>query len=259
MGEVFENRDMAGTTFRHLNLGKSTFDDVNLGEALFHNVNLGQAVIRGANLSEMRIEGCAIRGLIVHGMDIYPLIEAEMDRRDPERVRLRMRDPFDPTSVHEVMARLDELRARFRQLLRSADPARLTARPRPEKWSALENLRHLVFAEDLYLNRWLLRSDRPWTQLGLLPTFLADNPAFAEVGRQPSDDLEQVLAAWDQIHAGMQAFLADLTADTLRRDTRDVDFGQGTVGGILQGMALHDLNHIRLAGAALGRKMDKPE
>lgn len=254
MGDIFENRDMSGTTFRHLNLGKSTFDDVNLGETLFHNVNLGQAVIRGANLAGMRIEGCAIRGLSVDGIDIQPLIEAELDRRDPERAALRMRDPFDPASVREVMARLETLRAGFRQRLCSADPARLTARPKPEKWSALEHLRHLVFAEDLYLNRWILRNDRPWTRLGLLPSFLADNPAFAEVGNQPTDDLETVWAAWDDIHAGLRAFLADLTAEKLRHDTSDVDFGQRTVGGVLQGMALHDLHHIRLAAEALSKQ-----
>ncbi|MBN1935423.1 MAG: DinB family protein [Anaerolineae bacterium] len=251
MSDVFENRDMAGTTFRRLNLGGATFDDVNLGETTFHNVNLSGAVIREANLGGLRIEGCAIRGLIVHGMDIYPLIEAELDRRDPQRASLRMRDPFDPSSVREVMARLEDLRARFRQTLYSVEPARLTARPKPEKWSAIENVRHLVFAEDMYLNRWLLRNDRPWTKLGLLPSFLADNPAFAEVSRQPSGNLEEILAAWDEIHAGMRAFLADLTADVLRRDTSDVDFGQRTVGGILQGMALHDLHHIQLAEEAL--------
>lgn len=254
MGDIFENCDMSNSTFHNLNLGKSTFDDVNLGKTLFHNVNLGQAVIRGANLARMRIEGCAIRGLSIDGMDIYPLIEAELDRRDPQRAALRMRDPFDPACVREVMARLETLRAGFRQQLGAADPTRLTARPKPEKWSALEHLRHLIFAEDLYLNRWLLRNDHPWSALGLLPSFLADNPAFAAVGGQPTDDLETVWAAWDDIHTGMQAFLADLTVDVLRRDTSDVDFGQRTVGSVLQGMALHDLHHIRLAAEALSKQ-----
>ncbi len=251
MTEIFEYRNLSGATFRHLNLAGAVFDDVNLGEALFSNVNLGQATIREANLAGLRIESCAIRGLMVHGIDIYPLIEAELDRRDPQRAALRMSDPFDPTSVGQVMARLDDLRARFRQTLYAADPACLTARPRPDKWSALEHLRHLVFAEDMYLNRWILRNDRPWTGLGLLSSFLADHPAFAGAGSRPSENLDEIWAAWDDIHTGMQAFLADLTADALRRDTSDVDFGQRTVGGVLQGMALHDLHHIRLAEAAL--------
>jgi hypothetical protein len=35
------------------------------------------------------------------------------------------------------------------------------------------------------------------------------------------------------------------------RDTSDVDFGQGTVGGVLQGMAWHDLHHSRRAEALI--------
>jgi hypothetical protein len=69
----------------------------------------------------------------------------------------------------------------------------------------------------------------------------------------PTEELERVLAAWGEIHAGMHAFLATLTPEILREDTRGVDFGQGTIGGILQGMARHDLTHIRMAEAALQR------
>jgi hypothetical protein len=83
----------------------------------------------------------------------------------------------------------------------------------------------LLFAEDLYLNRWILRNDQPWNPLGLLPDFLARHPDYAAVGSQPSDDLEAILAAWQAIHAQTRAFLADLTAEKLRRDTSGVDFG----------------------------------
>lgn len=40
-----------------------------------------------------------------------------------------------------------------------------------------------------------------------------------------------------------------ITANELHRDTSQVDFGQGIVGGILQGLAQHDLHHIRQAQA----------
>jgi len=49
-----------------------------------------------------------------------------------------------------------------------------------------------------------------------------------------------------------------VTPEALRRDTSDIDFGQRTVGRVLQGMALHDLHHIRKAEAALlAAKTDK--
>lgn len=241
MGERFENRDMAGTLFHNVNLYGTTFDDVNLANARIYN----------ANLSNMTIDDANITGLTIFGVRVDALIEAEFDRRDPERARLRMRDIFDPEEVRHVLAQLDEVRAEFYARLRATPPDALIAHPSLDRWSALEHVRHLVFAEDLYLNRWLLRNDQPWCKLGFLPPFLEGNPAFADVGTEPTDDLEIVLAAWDAIHAGMQAFVAEITPEILKRDTSDVDFGQRYVGGVLQGMAKHDLQHIRMAEAAL--------
>jgi len=248
MGERFENRDMAGTLFHNVNLYGTTFDDVNLENARIYN----------ANLSKMTIDDANIAGLTIFGVRVDQLIEAEFDRRDPERVRLRMHDIFDPAEVHRVLARLDEVRAEFYARLRAAPPDALVAHPGQDRWSALEHVRHLVFAEDLYLNRWLLRNNQPWCKLGFLPPFLEGNPVYAGVGDEPTDDFETVLAAWDTIHAGMQAFVAKITPEILRRDTSDVDFGQRYVGGVLQGMAKHDLQHIRMAEAALADLL-KPE
>jgi len=241
MAERFENRDMAGTLFHNVNLHKATFDDVNLEGVRIYN----------ANLKDMMIDDANIAGLTIFGVRVDQLIEAEFDRRDPERVRLRMSDIFAPEEVRRVLAQLDELRAEFYARLRATPPDVLNAHPGPDRWSALEHARHLLFAEDMYLNRWLLRNDQPWCKLGFLPPFLEGNPSFAEVGTAPTGDLETVLAAWDAIHAGTQAFVAEITPEILKRDTSDVDFGQRSVGGVLQGMAKHDLAHIRMAEAAL--------
>lgn len=241
MGQAFEHRDLSGAVFR----------DVNLYRALFEDVNLGEATIRNANLGDVSIVDANIKGLTIFGIRVDQLIEAELDRRDPERVRLRMTDAHDPEDVRAVIKRLDEVRGRFSDILRAADADSLITRPSTAKWSALENVRHLVFAEDLYLNRWILRNDEPWNRLGLLPAFLARDPNYADVGSQPTDDLEAVLAAWEDINARVRTFVAGLTPEELHRDTSDVDFGQGTVGGVLQGMARHDLHHIRSAEALI--------
>ena len=174
-------------------------------------------------------------------------------RRDPERARLRMKDPHNPESVRVVMERLEQVRDEFRKMLRSTPDDVLATRPSVDQWSAIEHVQHLVFAEDLYLNRWLLRNDEPWNEFGLLPTFLENDPKYADVGNQSQADLETILAAWDDIHAGTREFLADLSSEKLQQDTSDVDFGQGTVGGVLQGLAQHDLHHIREAEAAIAK------
>jgi hypothetical protein len=241
MSERFENRDMAGTLFHNVNLHKATFDDVNMEGVRIYN----------ANLKDMTIDDANIAGLTIFGVRVDQLIEAEFDQRDPERVHLRTSDIFDTQEVRHVLAHLDELRAKFYALLRATPSDQLNAHPGPDRWSALEHARHLAFAEDMYLNRWLLRNDQPWSKLGFLPPFLEGNPTFTDVGTEPTDDLETVLAAWDAIHAGMQAFIAEITPEILKRDTSDVDFGQRCVGGVLQGMAQHDLTHIRMAEAAL--------
>jgi uncharacterized damage-inducible protein DinB len=189
--------------------------------------------------------------MTVFGFDIYQLISDEMDRRDPERVRLRIRPPFDPEGVHRVHARLDEVRQAFYEMLRAASPARRNARPSPSEWSALETVRHLLYSEDLFLNRRILGNQEPWCLLGLLPDFLEGAPAYAGVGSQPSTDLEEILAAWTALHARMQAFVAGVTEETLHHPLRDLALGEDTVANVLRGMSLHDLDHIRQAEAAL--------
>ena len=247
MDEIFKNRDLARAVFRNVNLHKAVFDDVNLGEA----------TIRNANLKDVSIADANIEGLTILGIRVDRFIEAELDRRDPERVKLRIVNPHDPESVRAVMNRLDDVRSQFFDALRATDIEALTARPSAGKWSALEHVRHLVFAEDLYLNRWILRNEEPWNKLGLLPAFLASDPNYADVGSQATDDLEAILAAWQEIHRCTQAFVADLTPEKLRRDTGDVDFGQGTVGHVLQGMAGHDLHHIRKAEGSISRSHEE--
>lgn len=245
MSEIFEGRNMAGTLFQRINLDQVKFHDVNLNQAEFDDVNLQGATIHNANLGNFTITDAYIKGMTVFGIRVDQLIEAELDRRDPVRGSLRMSDPFDPEVVRVVMKRLEDTRRAFCNELQAVDAKALTTRPEPCRWSVIEILRHLVFAEDLYLNRWMLRNEEPFNPVGLLPSFLANDPMYAKVGSEPSQSLEVVHKAWESIHARMQAFLAGVTREQLKRDTSDRDFGQGTVGGILQGMALHDLGHIR--------------
>ena len=248
MSETFENRNMAGTVFHNVNLERAVFDDVNLAEAR----------IRNANLGNFTIDDAYIKGMTIFGFRVDQLIEAELDRRDPERARLCMADCFDPECVRAVLHHLGEVRAGFGAFLRASKLDQLTARPDPDQWSAVENLRHLIFAEDLYLNRWLLQNDDPWCKLGMLPAFLADDSRYAGVGSQPTEDIETLLAAWDAIHTRMMAFVATVTKEELQRNTSPIDFGQGTVGNILQGLAQHDLEHIRQAEAAVA-KLAQPD
>ena len=248
MGEIFERRDMTGSVFRDVNLEKSQLENVNLGGAIFKNVNLGGAVINSANLAGLYIKDANILDFTISGIRIDELFEAELDRRDPDRASIRINDYHDPEAVREVMARLDKLRENFCTTLRSKDTDLLATRLEPEEWSPIEIVRHLIYAEDVYLNRFILQNNKPYNRLGLLPVHAANIPEYAEVGTEPTTDLETVLAAWEDIHSGTQEFIANVTANDLKGK---VEYAQGTVGSLLQLLAHHDLQHIRQAEAAI--------
>jgi hypothetical protein len=232
-------------TYENQNLSEAFFHNVNLQNARFEDVNLSGAAIRNANLENFSIEDAYIKGLTIFGFDIYQLLSDELDRRDPERVHLRMTDRYNPENVHLVMQRLDEFRQAFRQALLATDAALLTTRPAPGEWSVVEVVRHLLYAEDLFLNRRILGNAEPWNPLGLLPDFLTNDPAYAGVGSEPIEDITKLLDAWETIHTHMRDFVACVTEAELRSPLRDLAYGNGTVGDVLQGMAHHDLDHVR--------------
>src|SRR4051794_34559045 len=65
--------------------------DCDLEGAQLRNVNFSNVSITDAWLVDTDISG-EIRGLIVNGVEVKPLVEAELDRRHPERTRLRATD-----------------------------------------------------------------------------------------------------------------------------------------------------------------------
>ena len=162
---------------------------------------------------------------------------------DARKEAITLADPHDPAQIRRLIQRLDEIRADLFQLLRSTAIEKLMVRPESKRWSALEHLRHLVFAEDLYINGWILRNGTPFSAIGNLPAFLRGRPGFEIVGTDPSTDIEKIFREWTGIHELTISFVAEATNADLKRNTSDIDFGQGTVGNVLQGMAKHDLHH----------------
>jgi hypothetical protein len=251
MSETFEHRDMSGSCFLDINLANARFENVNLSGTLFDNVYMAGATVSNANLQGFCVKDAYVAGMTVNGFSITELIDAEMDRRDPERLRLRIKDTSDPQAVREMVARLEKLRNNFCSMLRSKKADVLALRPAPKEWSAIECVRHLVFAEDLYINREIQNNHQPLNPVGMLPDFALNDPQYADAGKDPAVDLETVLAAWQKIHTVTRQFLAAVTSDELKRNVNTPGNNVSTVGGVLQVMAQHDLIHIRQAEAAL--------
>jgi hypothetical protein len=111
------------------------------------------------------------------------------------------------------MSDIDRERARLRQLLRGQHKSVLNRRPSNGDWSILENVRHLLFAEQLHLRGFLPRGVQ-WSPLGLndrLP------PGAAAVGTEPTQDIERVSDAWDKAHAPIRRAIASASGPDLER------------------------------------------
>jgi hypothetical protein len=97
--------------------------------------------------------------------------------------------------IARFVTEIDRERARLRKMLRSKD-AEVLARRRPSgDWSIVENVRHLLFAEQLHLGRFL-PDGFEWSRMGLG----GHTGQFAGVGKKPTRDVEEVFQEWDEIH-----------------------------------------------------------
>ncbi len=97
----------------------------------------------------------------------------------------------------ELLGSIDEARSGLVALLRSKDAQALAKRPPSGEWSVIENVRHLLFAEQLHLGKFLPNGFE-WNRLGLSGR---TGRAYVEVGKEPTDDLEEVLRAWDAVRS----------------------------------------------------------
>ena len=91
--------------FTREDLTGSRFEQVDLTGARFRNVYLTGAVIRGAVLVNVDIGG-VIQDVRVNGVDVVPLVEAELDRRYPDRAKMRPADADGFRQAWDILERL---------------------------------------------------------------------------------------------------------------------------------------------------------
>lgn len=208
-------------------------------------------MVRGGELVDVDIDG-AVSNLVINGVDVGPLIEAELDRRDPERRKMR---PADPDGFREawdiIERRWEQTVARARRL----DPDLLHASVDGE-WSFIQTLRHLVFAADAWLRRAVLGHPRPWDPLDLLHTTFDELPGVPnDPDARPS--LDEVLALRRDRMATVRQVLDDLTQTQLDSDTEPVtepgypDAGRYPVRVCLETILSEEWEHRRFAERVL--------
>ena len=88
----FLDADLRGSRFARADLSGSEFRATDLAGARFRDVDMSRVVMRGVDLVDVDITG-EIVNLTINGVDVAPLIDAELNRRNPDRVKMRPADP----------------------------------------------------------------------------------------------------------------------------------------------------------------------
>lgn len=186
-------------------------DDVDLSGVHLHGADLEGARLTDANLCNAGISG-AIEGLRINDVEIEPLVEAELDRRFPERVKLRATDVGglrDAWSMVEDMwdATIDRA---------SRLPEDIPLQRVDGEWSLVETLRHLIFATDCWVFRGVHLTKHPYHPWGIPWTGVPSEWAH-ELGIDTSASpvLTEVLPVRRQHQQTVRATLEDLSDDEM--------------------------------------------
>ncbi len=213
----FTGDNLAGSRFERADLSGSEFRESNLSGSRFRNIDLTGSVLRGLELVDVEIDGL-IRNVTINGVDIGPLIDAELNKRYPDRAKMRPADPAGFREAWDTAERLwDQTVARARRL-----PPELLHESVDGEWSFTETLRHLAFATDAWIRRAVLGDPAPWHPLGLPSDELPDTPGVpADRAARPS--LEEVLALRRDRMSTVRELVDGLTDASLDTPTEPVD------------------------------------
>jgi uncharacterized protein YjbI with pentapeptide repeats len=212
----FTSEDLTGARFEDVYLTGSRFHDVDLTNARFDLVDLTGVVIRGAAVVDVEISG-DIDNVRVNGVDIVPLVEAELNRRYPDRAKMR---PQAAGGFREAWDILERLWQQTVDRARGLAPELLYQRVDGE-WSFIETLRHLVFATDAWVKRAILLEASPWDPLDLPHDEMPDEPSVPrDLAARPS--LDEVLALRADRMSTVRQVIADLTDERLAGMTEPV-------------------------------------
>jgi hypothetical protein len=213
----FNGEDLSGSRFVRVELSGSEFVDTDFSRSWFRGVEMRDVVMRGVELCDVHIDG-EFKHLVLNGVDVAPLVEAELDRREPDRAKMR---PTDPAGFREAWDIVERRWATTVERARGLDPALLHQSVDGE-WSFIETLRHLAFATDAWVARAILGNPSPWHPLELPWDGMPDTPGVPR-DRSARPSLDEVLALREGRMAMVRRFVDGLTDESLTADTEPVE------------------------------------
>ena len=213
----FTGADLSGSQFERVDLTGAEFRAVDLSRARLRGVDMTGVAMRGVELVDARVDG-EIHNLLVNGVDVAPLVNAELDRRYPNRVKMR---PTDPAGFREAWDILEQLWDGTVARARSLSPELLHESVEGE-WSFIETLRHLVFATDAWVRRAIHGDPSPWDPLDLPWDEMPDTRGIPrDLETRPS--LDEVLALRRDRMTTVRTVVDGLSAESLMAHTEPVD------------------------------------
>ena len=209
--------DLKGSRFERVDLSGSEFRATDLTGSQFRNVSMSRVVMRGVELVDLDMYG-EIVNMTVNGVDIGPLIDAELNRRYPDRAKMRPADPAGFREAWDILERLwDQTVARARRL-----PPELLHESVDGEWSFIETLRHLVFATDSWIRRAILGDPSPWDPLDLPWDEMPDTPGVPR-DRDARPSLDVVLELRRDRMSTVRQVIEGLTDASLDDRTEPVE------------------------------------
>jgi hypothetical protein len=213
----FTEADLRGSRFERADLSGAQFLYTDLAGARFREADLRGVVMRGVELGNVEIYG-EIENVTINGVEVGPLIEAELDRRYPDRAKMRPADPAGFRQAWDIVECMwDQTVARARRL-----PPELLHESVDDEWSFTETLRHLTFATDCWVRRAILGDPSPWDPLGLPWDGMPDTPGVPR-DREVRPPLDTVLALRRDRMSTVRDVVDHLTDESLAADTEPVE------------------------------------
>jgi DinB superfamily/Pentapeptide repeats (8 copies) len=215
MAEFIEE-DLSGSRFERVDLTGAQFREVDFSQARIRNADLTGVTMLGVEIPHGRIDG-EIVSLLVNDVDVAPLVEAELDRRYPDRPKMRPTDPAGFREAWDIVERLwDGTVARARSF-----PPEVLHQSVDGEWSFIETLRHLVDATDSWVRRAMLGDPSPWDPLGLPFDGMPDTAGIPR-DREARPSLDEVLALRRDRMMTVRRVVDGLTDESLAAHTEPV-------------------------------------
>ncbi|MFG1798427.1 DinB family protein [Nocardia sp. NPDC049149] len=215
----FRERDLTGAQFERVKLRNAGFHDVDLTGARFRGAMLRGSRMRGVELVDVEING-ELQNVVVNGVDIAPLVDAELNRRMPERAKMRPDDSAGFRAAWDILERLWEGTVAQARALPESELHRSV----DDEWSFIQTLRHLNFAAAAWVGRMVLGNPTPWHRLDL-PWDEAPGWEGIPWDRAARPSLDEVLVVRSERQAMVRRVMESLTDEQLGADVTRTEPG----------------------------------